>query len=321
MKPTLRPGVALLALGLTLLTGCLRPVKLAQPEPATSQLKSAIPTGPEAVVVPLAFAASEYNACLAVGGRPCKEKVVMVHSAFLVKSGKHTFLIDAGLGGTTQAWVGMFPPLQRKLLKVDVERTLAQELARFEVGADALEGVVITHAHWDHLVGLADLPKARVIMPQTEVDWSKSLGKRGHDRVIREVLALRHLTIDPFAWDGPPVMNFPASHDLFGDGSVILLPLPGHTPGSTAVLLPNVGGKPVLFVGDTVWNRAGYKLPAQKPRAVSRMVDANKKDLGQSIQRLHYLYEKEPRLVMVPAHDLEAWEEVKALSKPWEIVR
>jgi len=55
-------------------------------------------------------------------------------------------------------------------------------------------------------------------------------------------------TID-YELDGPPVLTFTRSHDLFGDGSVVLVDLAGHTPGSVGVLLHTSAG-PVLLAGD-----------------------------------------------------------------------
>ena len=79
----------------------------------------------------------------------------------------------------------------------------------------------------------------------------------GHNRIrrtggrVRDSLEGR-TTID-YDLDGPPVLTFTRSHDLFGDGSVVLVDLAGHTPGSVGVLLHTSAG-PVLLAGDAAWH-------------------------------------------------------------------
>ncbi len=52
-------------------------------------------------------------------------------------------------------------------------------------------------------------------------------------------------------FDGPPVGPFAASHDLDGDGELLLVPTPGHTPGHAGLLI-RAGGRQMLLAGDLV---------------------------------------------------------------------
>jgi glyoxylase-like metal-dependent hydrolase (beta-lactamase superfamily II) len=67
-----------------------------------------------------------------------------------------------------------------------------------------------------------------------------------------------------FTFDGPAVWGFPASHDVLGDGSIVAVPLPGHTPGSAGYVVSSGDGARWLFVGDAVWAREGIERPAAK---------------------------------------------------------
>ncbi|MGJ5621641.1 hypothetical protein ACEWL3_020580, partial [Sulfitobacter sp. MF3-043] len=49
---------------------------------------------------------------------------------------------------------------------------------------------------------------------------------------------------------------FEGVHDVAGDGSMILLPTPGHTPGSMSLLLQRDGWDPILLVGDLTYETA-----------------------------------------------------------------
>ncbi|HUB05468.1 MAG TPA: hypothetical protein VMB50_00615, partial [Myxococcales bacterium] len=100
---------------------------------------------------------------------------------------------------------------------------------------------------------------------------------------------------------------------LFGDGSVVLVPLPGHTPGSLGVFLNNVHGHRVLFVGDAVWSSDGISLPSQRPLLMSRLVDFDREEVSDTIWRLRHLHERDPQVLIVPAHDGAALKAVEAL--------
>lgn len=303
-----------------LISGCFGAPRMAEPEAAATSMKAPVPRGgPEAVVAPLAFAATEYKGCLAVGELKCKDAVTVVYASFLVRTGAHELMIDAGLGRDVQDWLARFPRWQQKSLAVEPTAFVGAELARFQVDPAALDPILITHSHWDHTVGLSDLRAANVLMSQVEVDHVAALEKEVDHGTVAKVFDLPQVKVSGFTFDGPPVGPFPASHDLYGDGLVILLPMPGHTPGSTGVLLPNVGGRPVLFVGDVVWNRQGLEIPSHRSRLASRSVDDDRDALSQTIYRIRTLMEADPELLIVPAHDILAWKELEELSDPWVV--
>ena len=77
------------------------------------------------------------------------------------------------------------------------------------------------------MCGLLDLPGLPVYLHRTEHDWVTT-GSVAPVGGVRDSLEGR-TTID-YELDGPPVLTFTRSRDLFGDGSVVLVDLAGHTP-------------------------------------------------------------------------------------------
>lgn len=59
----------------------------------------------------------------------------------------------------------------------------------------------------------------------------------------------------------PPLPRVPRSFDLYGDGTVVLVPLPGHTPGSLSTFV-NLPGLRIFHVG-----RGQAHLPDVAPRS------------------------------------------------------
>lgn len=99
--------------------------------------------------------------------------------------------------------------------------------------------------------------------------------------------------------DGPPVLTVPASHDVFGDGTVLLCDLAGHTPGHVGILLSLRSGRRLLLAGDAVWNTRQLQLVRQRP-ALSRLTDTDPEAAYRTVIRLSRL----PReITVLPAHD------------------
>ena len=81
-----------------------------------------------------------------------------------------------------------------------------------------------------------------------------------------------------------------------GDGSLILLPTPGHTPGSMSMLVRDAGFPPLLLVGDLTYE-TDMLFRDQVPGT------GNAEQLRSSFAKVRGLKEKLPSLVILPAHD------------------
>jgi glyoxylase-like metal-dependent hydrolase (beta-lactamase superfamily II) len=184
-------------------------------------------------------------------------------------------------------------------------------LARFEIGPDQtltgrlaalghrpsdVRAAVLSHLHQDHIGGLPELPGAEVVVSDSE--WRSMrrplAATRGYlrDHIELPGLRWRRVTPEPLAGLGP----FGTGHDLFGDGSLVLLPTPGHTPGSLSMLVRRPGRTPLLLVGDLTYDAdllAAGEVPGVGNKAQLRSVVANVNGLRTEL----------PGLTILAAHD------------------
>ncbi|MCR9160683.1 MAG: MBL fold metallo-hydrolase [Nannocystaceae bacterium] len=169
------------------------------------------------------------------------------HGDYLIDSG-----IDRSLAeGDSEAIRGVLDRVLETLMPVE---DIASMRRRLDLD---LQGVFLTHTHFDHVLGLPDIPReVPVYVGEREVDRKgllNALQRRGHERVYRGRPPLAGLRTA----DGIPLAPFDHAIDLFGDRSVWALPVPGHTAGSM-VYLVNARSGPVLFLGDTSHTRWGW---------------------------------------------------------------
>lgn len=219
-------------------------------------------------------------------------------AAILVQHPSASLIFDAGFGSNVAEHWKTIPRLMRALSSYVPETPVATQLRSNGFDPATLKMAVISHSHWDHISGLEDLPGLEVWMPREEMAFVRSHRYPGLiDQMVDK------LKIHEFEFTSEPYENFDTSLDVFGDGSVVLVPLPGHTPGSTGMFVNLHSGRRFLFIGDLTWSREGVEIPAERPWLARFLVDMDQAEVRRSILRVYSLKNADRSLVVVPAHD------------------
>jgi glyoxylase-like metal-dependent hydrolase (beta-lactamase superfamily II) len=179
-------------------------------------------------------------------------------------------LIDAGWSRRTCAFPDDDPGLAYRLLMgldVKPEDAIASQLLSLGYSPGDVKHVVATHLHLDHIGGVFDFPSATLHAATPE--WaSLRYGRlRGY---VPELASRERVTLHDF--DGPGALGFAAGHDLFGDGTVLLLDARGHTAGSVAVAVKLAEGW-ALHAGDAAYFADDFRADPDGP--VSHFLRAN----------------------------------------------
>lgn len=243
---------------------------------------------------------SEAPTALVVEGKRRPGKVRIGLTTFLVEHPEATFLIDPSVCEdiSTRSLSEMPAPL-RKAVEPPADHVVIREmLDEAGVSTDDLAFALPTHLHWDHVSGLLDLPGLEIRSHATE--WAWSMGPVAPSPGVRASLVDRPAVT--YELDGPPVLTFTRSHDLLGDGSVVLVDLAGHSPGSVGVLLNTERG-PVLLAGDAAWHSTQIEEVRQKAGFPGCIVDADRRETFRTLHRLHAARH---RALILPTHDHDA---------------
>ncbi|MDH4216563.1 MAG: MBL fold metallo-hydrolase [Gallionella sp.] len=120
-----------------------------------------------------------------------------------------------------------------------------------------LSGVMFTHLHIDHIAGMPDIPNdvpLYVGATESTATHLKNMFVRGATgQLLKDKQPLQEWHFQP-----DPQNQFEGIVDIFEDGSVFAISVPGHSPGSTAFLIRTTHG-PVLLTGDACITRWGWE--------------------------------------------------------------
>lgn len=205
--------------------------------------------------------------------------------------------------GKTKRWLTTFPGALKP--KIPLDRLL------LALGFDPhdLRAVLPTHAHLDHVGGVLDLPEVPVWVSPAEA----ALIERGRQSVTEAVIPAHAEALagqlEPLEFPGGPYEIFDRHADVFGDGSVVVVPIPGHTPGSIGVFVQLRDGRRVFHVGDAINDRAQLRRLRGRTPAMRR-TDVDEPAANRNVGRLRALSEQDPSLHILPAHERAAWRDV-----------
>lgn len=249
------------------------------------------------------------QAAFAYRGGKFTEPRVFGMGGILIEHPKGNLLFDTGFGKDVDAHFKTIPALMRATSKYEKEPTVAEQLQKAGIALPALKAVILTHAHWDHVSGLADLPG----VPVWVNDQERSFIKYGDDATAL-IRSFGELNYRVYNFPSGPYLGFNKSYDVFDDGSVVLVPASGHTPGSIIAFITLPGEKRYALIGDLVWQTEGITLPAEKPWVSRKLVDWDEQRVRDLIVHMHQLQAAIPGLVIVPAHDRRVWDTLPKLG-------
>ena len=242
------------------------------------------------------------RAAFAVQGGSFRDKREFAATAVLVSHPAGDLLIDAGFGSDVATHVGLLPRFERAPLHAG--ETAASQLDRAGYDRSRLTGVLVTHVHWDHVSGLDSLP-APVLINAEERRYG---AEDPHGAVYRTVVAGHE--VREYAFDGPEYLGFARSHDVYGDGSVVVAFAGGHTNGSVVVFVALPSGQRYAFIGDLTWQLDGITRGAERPWMMRRLADVDAAGVRDGLQRSIAVRDV---MQVVPAHDLRAYDGIPAL--------
>jgi glyoxylase-like metal-dependent hydrolase (beta-lactamase superfamily II) len=168
-------------------------------------------------------------------------KVKITYSCYLIKHGADYMIWDTGHPAAAMPEASSDSP----------KTSLVQQLTRLKLTPGQIKFVGISHYHGDHTGQVALFPDSTLLIGKADWDLladSKSNAEHHPDRFAHWISGGGK--VDPVSGD----------RDIFGDGSVIMLNTPGHTPGHHSLIVNLKERGPIMLSGDLAHFRENYDI-------------------------------------------------------------
>jgi N-acyl homoserine lactone hydrolase len=212
---------------------------------------------------------------------------------FLIRHPKGDLLWDLGLGdhfATPSEGTNVAPGVH-----VVVAATLVAQLQALSLAPKDIRYIAFSHLHWDHTGNANEFPDSTWLMNSAELAAGSIMPPPGG--VLPEtwsaVKTAKNLPID-------------GDYDVFGDGSVVILRAPGHTPGHQVLKLKLAKSGTVILSGD-LWHQRASRDFKRVPT-----FNVNRADTLASMARVETIL-KNTNGRLIVQHDLKDYD---ALPKP-----
>src|SRR5579859_690434 len=184
---------------------------------------------------------------------------------------------------------------------------LPELLRRMKQDPKNLRWVILSHVHLDHSGGLMDLPPVPVLLSQEELRFANDQSVQAKGYVIAAHVKKFPAPGTPSLRFSPePYETFDESADLYRDGSVVVVPLRGHTPGSVGIFVNLSPDLRMFYVGDAVDDERGFEERVGKS-LILRDSDDDPVLANQVVAQLYNLHRQLPGLAIIPAHGRSAY--------------
>jgi N-acyl homoserine lactone hydrolase len=226
-------------------------------------------------------------------------------NVYVIEHAKGLVLFDTGQDRASVTDDSYFPGgftgvIYNRLAKfhIGAGETLDSQLATLGYSAADVDTAVLSHLHQDHIGGIRALTSAELLISASE--WRELSRFAPEPRgFLREHIMIPDLTWRRIGFEptnDPTVAPFRESLDVMGDGSLVMLPTPGHTAGSVSLLVRRRGKSPLLLVGDLTYG--AELLERRQLPGVGHV-----RDLAKTTDYVLALKQRMPDLVILPAHD------------------
>ena len=189
-------------------------------------------------------------------------------------------------------------------LRLRPELAVAAQLPRLGLSPADIRAVLISHFHADHIAGLRDFPHSRFLaLPEAYASVAN----------VRGLAALRRAFIPSLLppdfrsrlallgdFTGPELPALGRTLDYYGDGSLLLVRLPGHARGQLGLLAHTARG-PIFFVADSCWLARSVQ-ENRPPSLIGGLIADDTTQLAATIARLHTFAQARPDVLIVPSH-------------------
>ena len=224
---------------------------------------------------------------------------------------KGKILFDSGYSEHFFDATSSFPEMLYKMLApvtLGEGQSAVHRLQALGIAPDEITYIILSHFHADHISGLLDFPRAKFIFLDQAYKAVDSLSRIGRlkagflQSLIPMDFSARAMAINmnQSASDIGFLEPFTQKVDIFGDGSIYGVSLPGHASGHMGIYLETTQGK-FLFVADACWYKDEF-LGSKKLGFGANFVIQDRPVYDDTLKRIMQFSDKNSSVQIIPCH-------------------
>lgn len=201
---------------------------------------------------------------------------------------------------------------------LDDQETAVAQLTQQGISPDTVTNIILSHFHPDHIGGVADFHAAQFLCASDA--YHGVVDKTGFAALkagfMKQLLPTDFETRLSFIETCPQVAlplamsPFESGYDLFGDNSIIAIPLPGHTAGHIGILINSTAHGLCFLIGDACWLSQAFEAFVP-PHPIAKLITYNQQEYRMTLERLYQLYQSQSGVNIIPSHCDKAWLSLK----------
>jgi glyoxylase-like metal-dependent hydrolase (beta-lactamase superfamily II) len=237
-----------------------------------------------------------------------EDKVWIPVVAYLIDRDGELVVVDTGFHEICQTDpvknIGRFMTSIARGFRVPKGADVRTQIERLGYSIDQVKYLIMSHLHTDHASAIEHFPRATILVGRGEWEAARSfLGfLNGYNR--------RQFTF-PYDYQEVPqepmesIHPFTHGYDLFDDGTVVIVPTPGHTVGHQSVLL-RLRTRTVLLAVDAAYTERSYR-----ELVVPGILHFRGRLVTTTLEKVKLFSELHPDALIITGHDSEQWPTLK----------
>lgn len=195
------------------------------------------------------------------------------------------------------------------------EECLGNQLKALGLTFNDISHVIISHFHADHIAGIKNFTTSKFICfsddlkKYKKMNSFKQLTKAFLSGLVPKDFESRMIDVNGLQKSTFELEGFPEVYDIFGDNSLLAVPLSGHTEKQLGLFFQEKNQQ-YFLVADAVWG-IDYLRNNQRPSSITRLLVDSKRNFDDTFNKLRNILTKHKDIQIIPSHCNKTYEKIK----------